>query len=96
MKRTTLFLAATVALVTGAAITSSSAIAGNRCDNASAPFDQRACAKAAQGPEALRRYVERTRNIYALYYFDYAREAAPAVATAEPVRTAAAPAAAAP
>jgi hypothetical protein len=30
------------------------------------------CAAAKQGPEALRHYVERTRMIHNLYYWDYA------------------------
>jgi hypothetical protein len=32
----------------------------------------RGCAAAKSGSEALRRYVERTQTIYALYYWDYA------------------------
>jgi len=95
MRHTTLFKAATLALVTGAAIPSSPAFAAYRCDNPTAPFDLRACAIAAQGPDALRRYIERTRGIYSLYFFDYARVGAPAVAATEPVRMAAAPAPAA-
>lgn len=50
-----------------------SAHAGNRCDAPQAGPDARACAAAAQGPTELRRFVERTRAIYGLYYWDYAR-----------------------
>jgi hypothetical protein len=96
MKHTKLFHAAAFAFAAGVAISSTSATAASRCDAPTAPFDQRACAQAAQGPEALRRYVERTRNIYALYYFDYARESTRAVSMVEPIRTAAAPAPSAP
>jgi hypothetical protein len=34
--------------------------------------DARVRAAAAQGPEALRRYIWRTRMIYNYYYWDYA------------------------
>jgi len=34
--------------------------------------DTRACRKAAEGPDALRNFVFRTRMIYGLNYFDYA------------------------
>lgn len=47
--------------------------AANRCDSPRAGPDARACAAAAQGPTELRRFVERTRAIYGLYYWDYAR-----------------------
>ena len=37
-------------------------------------IEQRTCDKAAAGADALRRFVERTRGIYALYYPDFARD----------------------
>lgn len=46
-----------------------------RCANPSGSVDQRACAMAAAGPEALRRFIERTRGFYMLYYPDYAPSA---------------------
>ena len=49
-----------------------SAHAENRCDTAQAGPDVKACAAAAQSPTELRRYVERTRAVYGLYYWDYA------------------------
>lgn len=84
-----------VALVVAAAMVPAPALADHRCDAPRSTIDQRACAKAAEGPEALRRFVERTRTIYALYYFDYARGEAPIVAAA-PVRVSDAATAAAP
>lgn len=65
--RTALFVGATLAL--GFA---SSALAGPRCEAPPVTYvDRAACEKARQGPEALRRYVERTRMLYQLYYWDY-------------------------
>jgi hypothetical protein len=57
----------------------------------SSPEMKIALAKASESPEALRRYVHRTRAIYGLYYFEVmaihqaqvAREAAPVVAKNE-------------
>jgi len=50
-----------------------SAHAESRCDTPQAGPDAKACAAAAQGKTALRRYVERTRGVYGLYYWDYAQ-----------------------
>jgi len=50
-----------------------SAHAEYRCDAPQTAIHARACAAAAQGPTELRRLVERTRMIYGLYYWDYAR-----------------------
>ena len=49
-----------------------SAHAENRCASEQVGPDAKACAAAAQSPTELRRYVERTRGVYALYYWDYA------------------------
>jgi hypothetical protein len=50
-----------------------SAHAANRCDVPQVGPDARACAVAANGSTELRRFIERTRAIYALYYWDYVR-----------------------
>jgi hypothetical protein len=47
-----------VALFTYAAL-ATGAQAGFRCDPAPTPIDQQACAAARQGPDELRRFVER-------------------------------------
>ena len=60
-------LLATIAFAPGAAQ------ADNRCANPNGSIEQRACAMAAAGPDALRHFVERTRGIYGLYYWDYVR-----------------------
>jgi hypothetical protein len=58
-----------------AAILAAAASMPARAVDCTAPsgIDQvRGCAAAKQGPEALRHYVERTRMIHNLYYWDYA------------------------
>src|SRR5262245_30748967 len=58
----------------GAALTlmlATSAFAASRCDAPTTYVDRTACEKAKQSPESLRRYVERTRMLYELYYWDY-------------------------
>ena len=50
-----------------------SAHAAGRCDAPQVGPDARACAYAMQGPAELRRFIERTRMIYGLSYWDYAR-----------------------
>ena len=49
----------------------SGAFAAQRCDAPQTHFDRAACEKARQSPESLRRYVERTRALVNLYYWDY-------------------------
>ncbi|HJU23721.1 MAG TPA: hypothetical protein VJ891_14540, partial [Casimicrobiaceae bacterium] len=63
---------------------------GYRCDNPQGSVDRRACEMAAQGPEALRRFVERTRGIYELYYWDYIRTPTRGASVATSTRVAAA------
>ena len=61
--------------------------AAGRCDEPRTMIDQRACQAADQGPDTLRRFVERTRMIYALRYYDFARDNAqvpPRATAAEP------------
>jgi hypothetical protein len=72
---------ALVCAISGAAVP---AQAAGRCDDPRTVIDQRACQAANQGPETLRRFVERTRMIYALSYYDFARDQAakPVTATA--------------
>jgi hypothetical protein len=53
------------------AIASTSSFAEYKCDRPQSMVDQRACAKAAQGPDALRQFIYRTRMIYGLYIWDY-------------------------
>jgi hypothetical protein len=84
MKRFPTPTIAVVALLAGVAIAPQPVLAASRCDKPNGMIEQRACAKAAEGADALRRFVERTRSIYGLYYFDFARSDAPAVATAAP------------
>jgi len=50
----------------------SGAHAEYRCDPARTPLDQRACEAAKQGPDALRRFVERwTSKLSNLHFADY-------------------------
>ncbi len=60
------------ALLATAASIPTVSFAQYRCDHASSMIDTRACAKAAEGPDALRSFVTRTRMIWGLYYWDYA------------------------
>ena len=62
---------ASVAMLAAVALTP--ALAATKCDNPKGAIELRACAKAVEGADALRRFVTRTASIYALYYFEYAR-----------------------
>jgi hypothetical protein len=66
-------LSATLSLLAATALTTPTIHAEYRCDRPQGLVDQRACAKAAEGPDALRHFVERTRMIYQLYIWDYVR-----------------------
>jgi hypothetical protein len=61
-----------MSLLATVAFAPTAARAKHRCDNPSGSADTRACQKAAEGPDALRNFIVRTRMIYGLYYFDYA------------------------
>jgi hypothetical protein len=64
------------------------AVAANRCDNPGDVAVRRACEYAAQGPDELRRFVERTQSLYQLYYWDYAQPAATETAKSDATRVA--------
>lgn len=53
-----------------------------RCNAPHDMIDARACAKAAEGADALRLFVERTRMLWNLYYWDYAQRNATVTAAA--------------
>ena len=80
MNARSLLTTATMALVCALMGPALPAQAAGRCDDPRTGIDQRACQAANQGNETLRRFVERTRGIYALSYYDFAREDAPAPA----------------
>lgn len=46
-----------------------------RCDSPSTSIDARACEKAAEGPAALRQFIQRMRVIESLDFNDYVDEA---------------------
>lgn len=46
-----------------------------RCNPAPSPVDARACEAAQQGPEALRRFIQRMQPIINLSFHDYVNEA---------------------
>jgi len=76
MKRTSIgFCTATLVLGT-VAFAPMTANAADRCANPNGSVEQRACAMAAAGPDTLRRFIERTRGIYILYYYDYVPQSA--------------------
>ena len=62
-------------ILSAAAIWPSATIAANKCDDPRSEIDRRACAKASEGPDVLRRFVWRTQPIWNLYYWDYAPRA---------------------
>jgi hypothetical protein len=64
-------LAAGLVLSLGAALPACAA----SCANPNGAGVERACAKAAQGATALRRFVERTQAIYGLSFYDFRGEA---------------------
>ena len=45
------------------------------CDDPPSPIDKRACAAAEQGPDALRRFIDRIKPVHNLYFYDYVNEA---------------------
>lgn len=73
MKRFHVHTAAVAAMLATLAFAPMAAHADGKCANPNGSIEQRACAMAAAGPDTLRRFVERTRGIYSLYYWDYAR-----------------------
>ena len=46
--------------------------AAHRCDAPSGLAEAEACAKAKEGADALRQYIQRTRALYGFYYWDFA------------------------
>lgn len=74
MNRFPVHAVASAALLAAMAFATTPGLAASRCDNPNGRIEQRACAKAAESAQALRRFVERTRMIYALYYYDFAPE----------------------
>ena len=79
---------AAVTLFSAFALAPAISFAQHRCDAPNGMIERRACAKAAEGPQALRRFVERTRGIYGLYYLDYARSEPTTVAGAASIEQA--------
>jgi len=92
MNRLVIPTVAAMSLLATVAFAPTAADAKHRCDNPSSSVDTRACQKAAEGTDALRNFVLRTRMIYGLYYFDYAPrddQSAAGSATMQPVALAA-------
>ncbi|MBU6485620.1 MAG: hypothetical protein KGL70_04705 [Betaproteobacteria bacterium] len=73
MKRNFIHAGAVVSLLSATACAPAVALADQRCDDPHGMIEKRACAKAAEGNDALRRFVSRTQGIWDLYYYDYAR-----------------------
>ena len=53
-------------------LATSGVAAAHRCDAPSGLAEAEACAKAKEGADALRQYIQRTRALYGLYYWDFA------------------------
>jgi hypothetical protein len=73
MKRNFIEAGAMASLLAAMACAPTVALAHHRCDDPNGMVERRACAKAAEGNDALRRFVSRTQGIWNLYYYDYAR-----------------------
>ena len=58
-----------------AATISATAQAEYRCNAQALPEEKRACELVKQGPAALRIFIEATRSIYGLYFYDYVQQA---------------------
>jgi len=58
-----------------AATISATAQAEYRCNAQALPEEKRACELVKQGPDALRIFIEATRSIYQLYFYDYVTQA---------------------
>jgi hypothetical protein len=56
-------------------VSATTARAEYRCERPALPEEKRACELVKQGPDVLRRFVDRTRTIYQLYFYDYVTEA---------------------
>jgi len=63
------------AIAAFATIVSATARAEYRCDAQALPEEKRACELVKQGPDALRMFIDRTRAIYGLYFYDYVTDA---------------------
>ena len=68
---------AVLSLLVAASFASAGVLAQHKCDNPTMEIDKRACAKAAEGPDALRNFVTRTRMIWYLDMQDYVRQQEP-------------------
>jgi hypothetical protein len=71
-KRSSPILFAVAAL---AATISATAQAEYRCTAQALPEERRACELVKQGPDALRIFINGTRGIYGLYFYDYVTQA---------------------
>jgi len=65
-----------------AALACAPSFASYKCDAPASLVDAKACAAAAQGPQALRRFVQRTQPMWGTYYFDYVKDDDAAIARA--------------
>jgi hypothetical protein len=63
------------AIAAFATIVSATARAEYRCNAQALPEEKRACELVKQGPDVLRMFIDRTRAIYGLYFYDYVTDA---------------------
>src|SRR5262245_56227871 len=71
MKANRIALAAAAALLAATPLLATDARAEYKCDKPQGFIDARACAKAKEGSDVLRMFIQRTRMIYGLYFWDY-------------------------
>lgn len=71
MNRIRISASSSAAVLLAASLVSTAALAQTRCATPELPGERMACEKAKQGPDELRRFIERTRMIYLLQFSDY-------------------------
>jgi len=73
MKHRTHRLAISAPLLAVAAVAAAPAFAAYKCDGPTGLVDSKGCAAAAQGPDALRRFIQRTQAMWGTTFYDYVR-----------------------
>jgi len=61
-------------LIAVVALAAAPSFAAYKCDGPTGLVDSKGCAAAAQGPDALRRFIQRTQPMWGTTWFDYVRD----------------------
>jgi hypothetical protein len=60
--------------IAAAAFVAAPSFAAYKCDAPTGLIDSKGCAAAQQGPEALRRFIQRTQWMWGTTFYDYVRD----------------------